>query len=68
MQVHDTLERERCTYPWFDITVCKVLAVHVAQSFKHLVDYHTNVGLGHWAGFGHVLLEVTQGEIFHGEK
>ncbi len=55
-------------YPWFDITMGKVLAVRVGQSFEHLVSYDTDIRLGHWSGLDHVLLEVTQGQVFHYDK
>ncbi len=70
--IRDTLQREgrkvRGTYSWFDITVGKPLAVHVAQPFQHLMDNDADIRFIHRSNLDHKLLEVTKGEVLHGYK
>jgi hypothetical protein len=48
--------------------VGKALAMHMTQPFEHLGNDDTNIRFGNEPGFVHELLEIAEGEVFHGDK
>jgi hypothetical protein len=54
-------------YPWLDVPVGKALVVQLVKPFEHLAHHRADIRLGHRPCLLHVLLEVTEGAVLHGD-